>query len=239
MTHLVRVTFQPEKFPTREHYPFSLQVVQRTPCIEFRSPVTFFVGENGSGKSTILEAIAHRCGIHIWRETGRTRLEHNPYEEKLCACLDVDWSDGWVPGSFFSSENFRHFAAMFDEFAATDRGQLKYFGGRSLVTQSHGESFMSFFAARYEIKGLYLLDEPETALSPRRQLELVRILRAMSADGHAQFIVATHSPILLACPGAEIYSFDEAPVTRLRYEQTEHYRLYRQFMADPAPLLEA
>jgi len=91
---------------------------------------------------------------------------------------------------------------------------------------------MSFFKARYAIKGLYLLDEPETALSPKTQISLLDLLTKLSVDGHAQFLIATHSPILLACPGATIYSFDESPIASVRYEDTEHYRVYRAFMED-------
>jgi predicted ATPase len=96
---------------------------------------------------------------------------------------------------------------------------------------------MSFFKARYKFRGLYLLDEPETALSPRSQLELLQVLKDNSEAGHAQFIIATHSPILMACPGATIYSFDEIPVKGIDYEKTEHYRIYRDFMADRSKYL--
>jgi predicted ATPase len=97
---------------------------------------------------------------------------------------------------------------------------------------------MSFFRARYKIKGLYLMDEPETALSPKSQLELLKLLQEMSALGHAQFIIATHSPILLACPGSVIYSFDDSPVRTIRYEDTEHYQVYKNFMENPDKYLK-
>jgi predicted ATPase len=113
-----------------------------------------------------------------------------------------------------------------------DPEMLKYFGGESLVTQSHGQSILSLFRARYKIKGLYFLDEPETALSPKSQLELLSILKEMSEAGHAQFIIATHSPLLLACPGAHIYSFDHIPIKRIGYEETDHYRIYKDFLED-------
>ena len=93
---------------------------------------------------------------------------------------------------------------------------------------------MAYFRSRYRIPGLYLLDEPETALSPRSQLQLLELLQAMSAAGHAQFIVATHSPILLACPGTRLSSFDYIPVKRVRYEETDHYRIYRNFLENPS-----
>jgi predicted ATPase len=227
-----------EQYPTRDHYPFNIDVLQKTRGIEFSSPVTFFIGENGSGKSTLLEALARRCRIHIWSGVDCTRSEPNPYEEMLFLYLEVEWTDGIVPGSFFSSQIFRNFAELVEMWEADNPGQIEYFGGKSLLTQSHGQSLMSFFRARYRIKGLYLMDEPETALSPKSQLELLKLLQEMSALGHAQFIIATHSPILLACPGAVIYSFDHSPVRTLRYEDTEHYQVYKSFMENPGKYLE-
>ena len=153
----------------------------------------------------------------------------------MWTALDAEWADGQVPGSFFGSDIFRHFAQMLDDWASADPGQLKYFGGESLMTQSHGQSLMSFFRARYKIKGLYFSDEPETALSPTSQLRLLALLRAMAAAGHAQFIIATHSPILLSCPGAEIYTFDETPIRRIAYEATRNSRIYRQFFENASP----
>lgn len=231
--HLASVTLHPERFPVRDRYPFSLPQLQRLGTLAFDAPVTFFVGENGSGKSTLLEAVALRCGIHIWRDDSRLRVEHNRYEKRLTEYLEAAWVDGKVPGSFFGADIFRNFAQLLDEWASNDPGQLEYFGGHSLLTLSHGQSLLAFFRSRYRIKGLYLLDEPESALSPRSQLELLRILAREGAAGHAQFIVATHSPILLACPGATIWSFDEAPPRRVPYAQTDLLRLYREFLADP------
>jgi predicted ATPase len=228
--HLKKATLHSASYPTTEYYPFNLAVFQQTHEISFDTRVTFFVGENGSGKSTLLQALANSCGIHIWRESARTRFHCNPYEDRLCEHLTVEWTDGKVPGSFFGSDIFRHFAEILDEWAAADPGQLNYFGGKSLMTQSHGQSLMSFFRARYRIKGLYFLDEPETALSPRLQLELVELLLNAQDGGHGQFIIATHSPILLACPGAQIYSFDVSPIRKVDYEDTEHYRVYKAFM---------
>jgi len=230
--HLKSVSLYPDKYPTREYYPFNLKVFHETKSIEFKTPVTFFVGENGTGKSTLLEALAHSCGIHIWRGITRTRYEKNPYDEQLHKAISVQWANGKVPGSFFASQIFRNFTAMLDEWAAADPGTLKYFGGKSLVSQSHGQSLMSFFRSRYRIEGLYFLDEPETALSPKSQIELLKLLEETGRAGHAQFIVATHSPIIMACPGADIFSFDTVPVQKIGYEETEHFRTYKQFMDD-------
>jgi predicted ATPase len=230
--HLKSVTLHPEGYPTREHYPFCLSIFQQAERILFTTPITLFVGENGAGKSTLIKAICQKSGIHMWRDTDKVRYQHNPYEQDLHRHLTLEWTDGRVPGSFFGSDIFQYFTQVLDEWAATDPGQFKYFGGKSLVTQSHGQGLMSFFKARYKIKGLFLLDEPETALSPKSQLELLNLLIAMSTAGHAQFIIATHSPILLACPGAIIYSFDQAPLSQVQYEDTPHYQIYHGFMAD-------
>jgi predicted ATPase len=236
--HLKEVTFHSGKYPARDCYPFNLPLFHETKQITFDSPVTLFAGENGTGKSTLLEALAAACNIHIWRNMATSRPDCNPYEDKFHRYISVAWSNGRVPGSFFGSKVFQHFAELLDEWAAADRGQLNYFGGKSLTTQSHGQSLMSFFRSRYQIKGLYLLDEPETALSPRSQIELLHLLENMSIAGHAQFIIATHSPILLACPQATIYTFDNSPIQRIKYEQTDHYLVYRDFMADPNKYLK-
>jgi predicted ATPase len=156
----------------------------------------------------------------------------NPYRELLYRYIGVEWTNGAVAGSFFSSQWFRHFAQNVDEWAVADPEMLRYFGGKSLLSQSHGESLMSYFRARYGIKGLYLLDEPETALSPRTQVEFVKLLSDLAGEGHAQFIVASHSPIILACPGATLYSFNEGIVRQVSYEETDHYRIYRNFLED-------
>jgi predicted ATPase len=238
MLHLMEVRLRAEEYPTEARYPFNIDALRQTGSLTFTSPVTFFVGENGSGKSTLLEALAHRCHIYIWRGEERTRFENNPYEDKLFLYLETRWTDGIVPGSFFSSQIFRNFAQIVDEWEADNPGQIEYFGGKSLLTQSHGESLMSYFKARYKRKGLYLLDEPETALSPKTQLELLELLQEMGQMGHAQFIIATHSPILLACPEAVIYSFDHVPLKTVKYEHTDHYRIYKDFMDDRSRYLK-
>lgn len=238
MYHLKEVRLLSEQYPTRDHYPFNMDVLQKTRSIQFSHPVTFFIGENGSGKSTLLEALARRCRIHIWSGMDCTRSEPNPYEEMLFLYLHIEWSDGIVPGSFFSSQIFRNFAQLVDMWEADNPGQIEYFGGKSLLTQSHGQSLMSFFKSRYKIKGLYLLDEPETALSPKSQLEFLKLLQEMSGLGHAQFIIATHSPILLTCPESVIYSFDHSPIKIIRYEDTEHYQVYKSFMENPDKYLK-
>lgn len=228
--HITRIDIQHDRFPTRDAYPFNLAILQQTGSIPLTRPVTFFIGENGSGKSTLLRGLAQRLGIHQWQGMERTRHQYNLYENKLYRALNVAWADGPVPGSFFNSQCFQEFAKLLDQWASSDPGLLDYFGGQSLMTQSHGQVLMAFFGSRYRRKGLYLLDEPETALSPKSQLALLRLLIQTSRQDQAQFIIATHSPILLACPGAEILSFDRPTVESIAYEETDYFRLYRDFL---------
>jgi predicted ATPase len=122
--------------------------------------------------------------------------------------------------------------------ALCDPGRLQYQGGHVLNTLSHGEGILAYFSGRYHIKGLYILDEPEAALSPASQVRFVNLLRQLEAAGHAQFIIATHSPILLAYPGAQIFSFDAARVEEVAYEDTAHYRIYKQFFTDRSVILK-
>jgi predicted ATPase len=209
------------------------------------------VGENGSGKSTLLDAITRKCGIHIWDKPRRHIAHDNPYETRLADYVSVTWANGSVPGSLFRAETFRDFADFLDDVALCDPGRLKYHGGHILNTLSHGEAILSYFGGRYHIKGLYLLDEPEAAFSPSSQIKFLKLLRRLEAAGHAQFIMATHSPILLAYPGAQIlpillaypgaqiFSFDSPHIEEVNYEDTAHYRLYKQFFTDRSVFLEA
>jgi predicted ATPase len=230
--HLCKIIIARSRFPTVRHFPFNLAILKRTTSLHFRTPITFFSGENGTGKSTLLKAVARRSGVNIWQGEQRIRYAASPYENHLSHAIDLEWIDGPVSGSFFDSQVFRHFAQILDDWAASDPDVLAYFGGKSLMQQSHGQSLMSFFNSRFKVKGLYILDEPETALSPKSQIELLTLLKDMASTGHAQFIIASHSPILLACPGAKILSFDHAPVRTVEYEDTDYYRIYKQFLDD-------
>ena len=232
--HIREVTIATDEFPVDDRYPFHLDVIRRTRTVDMENPVTIFVGENGSGKSTFLEALARRCGIHIWRSEHGARYSANRYEKTLHRFMSVDWTDGIVPGGFFGSDHFKDFIHQLDDWASTDPGQLKYFGGESLVSKSHGQGMMAYFRSRYAIRGLYLLDEPETALSPRTQFELRDLITESAMAGHAQFVLATHSPILLTIPGAAVHDFDTVPVSRVDFRDTELFRLYRDFFLEEA-----
>jgi predicted ATPase len=236
MIHLRSLQLRP--LSPRHDFPFSLPLLQTLKELRFETPVTLLVGENGTGKSTLLKAIARSCNIHIWEEHEGSRDRHNPYEDLLHRSLRIEWTDGKVPGSFFASEIFHHFIEILDSWGIADPGCLSYFGDGSLMVKSHGQSHMTFFETRFKRKGLYLLDEPENALSPGRQIELLRLLRQLTLRGDVQFIIATHSPILLAFPDAEIYSFDKRPIRKVGYEDTDHYRIYRDFLTNRAKYLD-
>jgi predicted ATPase len=227
--HLKKATIHPDRFPTDAVYPFNLPVLKGTGSLEFPTPITIFAGENGSGKTTLLSALCRRCNIYIWEGGSRDRVENNPYEKMLDRALTLEWANGTVPGSFFSPELFRHFSQLVDEWAKASPELLNYFGGKSFVTQSHGQSCMAYFASRFKVRGIHFLDEPEAALSPASQLSFLKMLSEMSGAGHAQFIISTHSPILMSSPHATVYNFDGDALTRVSYEETEHYRVYKEF----------
>ncbi len=233
MIYLNQAAIHKDQFPVSDKYPFNLGLFRKTDALFFDRDITFFIGENGTGKSTLLRALAIKCGIHIWQEKSFARLAPNPHEDELHTAISLDWEKGPVPGAYFGAQIFSHFSRSLEEWAVSDPKMLAYFGGSSLLTQSHGQSLMAYFSSRYKRKGLYLLDEPETALSPASLIRLLNLLIEIQAQGHAQFIIATHSPLLLACPGARIYTFDTPAVTPISYEQTAYYKLYKAFMNDP------
>lgn len=220
-----------EEFPRATEYPFGLPSLQGIETIELQSPVTFFVGENGSGKSTLLEAIAYQCGFHTAGGSRHNFYEVEKSESSLGDYIRLSWMPKLTNGFFLRAESFYQFASHID-----DTLGFKNYGGRSLHAQSHGESFFSVFANRFSGRGIYLLDEPEAALSPMRQLAFLYVIKDLIAEG-AQFLIATHSPILMGLPGAAIVNFDSTPLAEIRYEETEHYQLTRRFLENPAKFL--
>jgi predicted ATPase len=236
--YLLRVRIDSDRFPTHRYYPFNIPTMSETQELVFRRPVAFFLGENGSGKSTLLDAIARQCDIHIWDKPRRHLAHNNPFETKLRNYVTTTWANGTVPGSLFRAETFRDFADFIDDVALCDPGRLQYHGGHILNTLSHGEGILSYFRGRFQLKGLYLLDEPEAALSPASQIKFLNLLQRLEAEDRAQFIIATHSPILLGYPRAQIFCFEASHIREVAYEDTEHYQIYRQFFANRAAFFE-
>lgn len=223
-----------EKIDTPEAYPFCLKAVQGLQSLELHPNVTFIVGENGTGKSTLLEAIAAAYGFNP--EGGSknisfaTQETHSPPHRFIKV---VKGMRAPRDGFFLRAESFYNLATTIDQLD----GAIGAYGGQSLHEMSHGESFLALFMNRFNGKGLYILDEPEAALSPTRQLAfLSRLHQLVQAD--SQFIIATHSPIMMAYPHAVIYEVGEG-YTEVPYEETEHYRVTREFLTHPEKMRKA
>jgi predicted ATPase len=239
--HLALKRDQVESF---DRYPFNLPAVRgldRMERLELHPNVTFFVGENGSGKSTLLEALAVSLGFNAEggsRNFGfSTRASHSTLHEYLRVAKGVKrWRDGW----FLRAESFFNVATEIEQLDEGPGGPpvIGSYGGRSLHAQSHGESFLALLNERFGGRGLYLLDEPEAALSPQRQMDALQRLHALVRQD-AQFVIATHSPILMAYPDAWVYRFDADGIRRVTPEETEHHRVMRDFMTDPRARLAA
>ena len=200
--------------------------------LAFARPVTFFAGENGTGKSTLLEALAVACGFNPEGGTRNYRFSTFDSHSALFDALTVSRSPGKPgPGYFLRAESFYNVATAEEEYSRGPGGMPQHYHEKS-----HGESFLSMFENSFRPGGLYLLDEPEAALSPQRQLTLLMYLVRLSEQG-AQFIVATHSPILLGTPGAQILCFDGGEIRPCAYEETESYRITSLFLQDRERLL--
>lgn len=226
-----------ERVPPESRYPFNVPVISRLDTLEFTSRVCFFVGENGSGKSTLLEAIAESYGFG--REGGSRNIHRvttaaNASTAELSDALRLSWAKKILKGYFLRAESFFNIASHLDDLQMEDGRTLASYGGKSLHKQSHGESFMALATNRLGPGGFYLMDEPEAALSPQRQLTFLVVLNDLvSASRDTQFIIATHSAVLLAFPGAQIMSFDDGQVAPIRYEDTAPYQVLKACVNNP------
>lgn len=227
---LKRVSLIREKIEDANAYPFNIPSIKNMDYLELTSNITFFVGENGSGKSTLLEAIAEKCEFNTAGGGRNNMYEVDAAQSELGDFIRLAWMPKVTNGFFMRAESFYHFASHIDELDRECPGVFDSYGGRSLHEQSHGESFLSLFLNRFNGQALYLLDEPEAALSPQRQLAFLRILHDLAENEECQFIIATHSPILLGYPGARILSFDSGAIEEIDYEQTDHYQITKYFM---------
>jgi len=212
-------------------FPFSIPAFQGGIALDLPTPVTFFVGENGSGKSTLLEALAEICGFNPEGGNRDHYREAREDRSELAQALRLSWLPKMTEGFFMRAESFYNFASYLDGVS-----DLRAYGGKSLHHQSHGESFLALFQNRFE-QGLYMLDEPEAALSPQRQLAFLRIIHELETPRHAQFLIATHSPILLAYPGATLYQFEQDGIRKIAYRDTDHYLVTKEFLNNPERML--
>ena len=214
-----------EEVPSFEQYPFCLPTIRHLDEITLRSPVTFLVGENGTGKSTLLEAIAAAWGFNPEGGSRNFLFATQPSHSALHEHLRLIRNPGRPSDGFFlRAESFYNVATEVDRL-----GLESAYGGASLHEQSHGESFLAVFMDRFFGGGLYLLDEPEAALSPSRQLSVLLRMHDLVRQ-KSQFIIATHSPILMGYPGADILLLDQSGIKRVNYEETEHYIVTREFL---------
>ncbi|NCP85941.1 MAG: heme ABC transporter ATP-binding protein CcmA [Anaerolineae bacterium CG_4_9_14_3_um_filter_57_17] len=265
MTHLRSLSLRP--LPEPQAFPFNLALIRNLEEMRFETEVTLLVGENGSGKSTLLEALACAADmVTVGSQPLRTDKSLAPARE-LAKYFSLAWNKRTRRGFFLRAEDFFGYAKAQNELRAemeadlrdVDRdyqnrsayakalakmsaaGQLadmrRRYGESGLDARSHGESFLTLFQNRFVPEGLYLLDEPEAPLSPIRQLALISAMKAMVAQ-NGQFIIATHSPMLMAFPGAAIFSLDGGQARRVNFDELEHVRLMRDFLQNPAAFLE-
>ncbi len=265
MPHLKSISVREFGSRDTDSFPFTLEIVKSLREIQFTSPVTFFVGENGSGKSTILETIACAAeSITVGSESVRTDKSLAPLR-KLAQYFRLAWTKRTRKGFFLRAEDFFGYAKSMrqtkEEFQQELQNVKEEYKGRSkyaealasmpyqgqlaemqrrygdgLDSRSHGESFLTLFQSRFVPDGLYLLDEPEAALSPMRQLAFIAALKQMIQE-NSQFIIATHSPILLAFPDAQILQFADGRIQEVQYAQLEHVNLTRDFLSNPESFL--
>jgi predicted ATPase len=212
-------------------FPFDVPAVAAVQTVRFGAPVTLLAGDNGSGKSTLIEAVAVAAGMNAEGGGRNFRLSLRATESALAEHLKLERSPAWPPRTdwFLRAESFFNLATELDELGPE---VLEAYGGRSLHAQSHGESFLALAVHRFGPRGLYVLDEPEAALSPQGQLAFLQRLSELVEEG-CQLLIATHSPLLLAFPGARIYELGEDGIQQVSYEQADLVSLYRSFLRDP------
>jgi predicted ATPase len=236
--YLMQLELLRERIEDPNRFPYTLPAIRELTNLSFHPKVTFLIGENGSGKSTLLEAIAISCGLNA--EGGsrnfnfNTRVSHSPLDESLRIGRTAS-----RPGDsyFLRAESFFNVATEIERLDKDPNWPssppiIDSYGGVSLHEQSHGESFFALFKNRFREHGLYFLDEPEAALSPKRQLHFLGILHDLVRAG-GQFVIATHSPIIMAYPDACIYLLDSTGIREIAYTDTEHYLVTRGFLSNP------
>jgi predicted ATPase len=238
--YLRRIWLDPSRVVDRKAYPFCLPSLHDDFELSFDRAITIIVGENGTGKSTLLDGIAVLAGYdEAGGGKGYRPVDHSKALEKMGGALSSALRAAWLPkitkGWFFRAESFFSVARYLDEAALDDPS-----GGPppDFLSHSHGEGFLRFFEERCQKQGIFIFDEPESALSPARQIEFLKLLRMMESSGICQVIMATHAPILMAYPGATLLRLSKYGLEPVTVEQTDHYRLMREFCADPAGFID-
>jgi predicted ATPase len=230
--YLTQVELLRDRVTDWEVHPFTVPVVRAFDRLSFDQPVTFLVGENGSGKSTLLEAIAIAWGLNAEGGSRDLRFATRESHSDLYKYLRLARGLHRAGDQFFlRAESFYNLASTVEDLGGTRYGNI------SLHEQSHGESFLALITNRFNGSGFYVLDEPEAALSPARQLALLALMNDLVSDG-AQFLIATHSPILMAYPHATIFQMSEDGPYEIAYRDTEHFSITRRFLNDPEAMLE-
>jgi predicted ATPase len=236
--YLRRVWLDPSGIADRAAYPFCLPFLQDDFELSFDRSITIIVGENGTGKSTFLEGIAVLAGFdEAGGGKGYKPVDHSSALEVMGGELSKVLRASWLPkitnGWFFRAESFFTVARYLDV-AARDVGAL----GPDFLSHSHGEGFLRFFEERCQRQGIFIFDEPESALSPARQMEFLKLMRRMEESTSCQIVMATHSPMLMAYPGARLLRLSKYGLEPVTVEQTDHYKVMREFCADPAEFVE-
>jgi predicted ATPase len=226
-----------DKVTSFSKYPFCLPAIRGLNELELHPKVTYIVGENGTGKSTILEAIAVAYGFNPEGGTKNFNFaSSNTHSELHDYVRLIKGVKTPKDGFFLRAESFYNLATNIDDLEREGAGLLTSYGGLSLHQQSHGESFFAVFMNRFFGRGIYILDEPEAALSPSRQMAMITRMHEL-ANENSQFIIATHSPILMAYPNSTIYEIKDG-FKRVKYEETEHYQVTRSFLNNTQKMLD-
>jgi predicted ATPase len=236
--YLKRISLDSARISNPDAYPFCLPFLEKDFALEFDRAVTIIVGENGTGKSTLLEGIAVLAGYdEAGGGKGYRPVDHSQAIEAMGGTLSTALRASWLPkitnGWFFKAESFFSVARYLDDAAMTSGGAPPDF-----LSHSHGEGFLRFFEERCQRQGIFIFDEPESALSPTRQIELLKLMRRMDRSRICQIIMATHSPILMAYPNAQLLRLSKSGLERTSVEQTDHFRLMRDFCSAPAAFIE-
>ena len=232
--YLVQVELLRDRMPSFEAFPFCVPAIRHLQSMPFHPQVTFLVGENGSGKSTLLEALAVLYKLNPEGGSRNFNFASKETHSMLDRCLRLGRTMYLAKDAFFlRAESFYNVATEVDRLGLDKE---RYYGGKSLHAQSYGEAFFTLFEKRFHGSGLYLLDEPEAALSPNRQLQFLALMHDYCRRG-AQFVIATHSPIIMAYPQATIQLLDESGIHEVPYEETEHFKVARAFLSNRKKML--